>query len=103
VCGRGRVAVGQSRKPTRQYPAAQLDQALLGIQTANRYDLARRVQVLADLAKTQDVLPLMLAKYEATPVEDHSARRLALGIIGEFQDERALDMLVRDSLDEASA
>lgn len=95
----GAAAIGESQRPISQYsndsPVTQLDQALLGIQTSNRYDLAKRVQVLADLAKAHDVLPLMLAKYDATPETEYSARRLALGIIGELRDERALDMLVK--------
>jgi HEAT repeat protein len=76
-------------------PATQLDQALLGILTANRYDLAKRVQVLADLVKAHDILPLMLAKYETTPTKEYGARLLALGIVGELRDERALDLLVK--------
>lgn len=93
----GAASIGESQKPSTQRPvdsvASQVEQALLGIQTATRYTLAQRVQVLADLVKVHDVLTLMLTKYESTPPNEYNARRLALGIVGELRDERALDLL----------
>ncbi len=95
--GLAAAAIGQERNPARQSDAltTRLERTLLGIQTANRYDLASRVQAFAELAEAHDVLPLLLARYETAPREDYSSRRFLLGVIGELQDSRALDLLVK--------
>jgi hypothetical protein len=95
MCAAFSVLLAHASQPSADHLDAQLERALFGIQTANRYELASRVQVLADLVKNHDVLTLLLAMYERTPSGDYERRSFLLGIIGELQDERALGHLVK--------
>ncbi|HEY1304354.1 MAG TPA: HEAT repeat domain-containing protein [Vicinamibacterales bacterium] len=75
--------------------ARQLETYLVDIRSASRVDLPKRVQALADAAKTRDMLPPLVALYGRAPNEDYGTRRFLVGVIGELQDPRALPFLVK--------
>lgn len=74
--------------------ANELDSKLLAVRNANRTNVEASLRALATLASEQDLEPLLIARYEATPAEDYSSRRFLLSILGEFQDPRALSFFV---------